>query len=381
MGKSTFANRLQSKFFRETYYPTHKSTVLLFNFQAKTDKAKAILDEYGGLSAKQLIAQNNDIQLSPLLFQSYNKAPTEVRRRRSSASSRRSSASSTGNLGRRVIKNKYYSYKFLEEDETYVAPEISPISVELIDTPPFKPHLVVPFLEVSLYRNLDKDDLHNLANEPRKPVSTNPLLVASGASELDGNVNGYIFMYCAVPSLNPPAYEEVLVPTSSSNSVCLSPVSSRSEESLSVLELIRGAILDAWREYRNYQKKWAKGKEGDVYSLVYGIKQLWKMKNHEEEQNKLEELRNISSHLDELTSDPSSPDAPPPIIIVCTHAKHEGASPLLIENGKKMANQWKSSFILIDNEFDENVQETISLVIRELLEREKLQKLKKKLWA
>ena len=69
--------------------------------------------------------------------------------------------------------------------------DVGPILVELIDTPSFNPQQVVPFLEASLYTNLDKEILGNLANEPRKPVSTNPLLVASGASELNGNINGY----------------------------------------------------------------------------------------------------------------------------------------------------------------------------------------------
>jgi len=382
VGKSTFANNLYSKFFRETYYPTHKSTILMFDYIAKTKKAKSILDEYGGLEAKKVIMANNDVQLAPAIFQSYTKGITDPKKRRSSSNG----------SGSKLIKNKIYSYKFPDmkqytsavEDTNYTEPTISPILIELIDTPPFRPELVVPFLEVSLYRNLDKEDLHNLANEPRRPVSTNPLLVASGASELDGNVNGYIFMYSAVPSFNPPSYEEVLSPTVSQNSAVsahsnISSSSNSSENPLTLLDIMRGAILDAWTEYRNYQKKWKKGSEGDVYSLIYNIKQLWKMKSDEEEQQKLAELRKISNRLDDLDIDPSSPDAPPPILIVCTHSKHVGASPNLIEAGKEMANNWKSSFILVENENSENVEESVALLLREIVEREKLQKLRKKL--
>lgn len=379
VGKSTFANNIYSKFFRETYYPTHKSTILLFEYLAKTEKARTILDEYGGLEGKKLITQGNDIQLSPTIFQSYTRGIVEVKKRRSSSSG----------SGGKLIKNQYYSYKYPDakanssaiSDDSYTTPQTSPILIELIDTTPFKPELVVPFLEVSLYRNLDKEDLYNLANEPRRPVSTNPLLVASGASELDGNVNGYIFMYSAVPSLNPPSYDDVLSPATSRNSAVseTSTSSGPSEDPLTLLEIMRGAILDAWREYRNYQKKWKKGSEGDVFSLVYGIKQLWKMKSFEEEQQKLTELRKISSILDDIDLDPSSEDSPPPILIVCTHAEHIGKSPKLIEAGKKLANDWKSSFILVENENRVNVEESIALLIREIVERRKLQKLRKKL--
>jgi hypothetical protein len=373
VGKSTFANRLHFKFFRETYYPTHKSTLILFPFQPQGEKTRTILDEYGGIEGKKRISLKNDILLSPSIFQSYNKPAGEVRRRRNS------------NSGSRGPKSIYYSYQFKDQpDVKYTPPEISPIQIELIDTPPFKADLVVPFLEVSLYRNLDKEDLHNLANEPRRPVSTNPLLVASGASELDGNVNGYIFMYSAVPTLNPPSYDEILE-TATSNSSNVDPdqlfiatvKSNPVETSFEILDIMRGAILDAWREYRNYQSKWKKGSEGDVYSLLYGVKQLWKTKSTESEQKRIQELRKISSHLDEIDIDASSPEAPPPILIVCTHGSHEGRSPTLIEDGKRLAQKWKSPFIVIDNETNENVEETLALLIREIVEREKLQKKRK----
>lgn len=374
VGKSTFANKLQSKFFRETYYPTHKSTILLFPYDPSTHKACALLDEYGGIEAKKVIAQEGDILLSPSIFQSYNKmASPEVRKKR------RNSTSS------KLLRNTYYSYKFNDKpEEDYTPPVISPIQIELIDTPPFKADLVVPFLEVSLYRNLDREDLHNLADEPRRPVSTNPLLVASGASELDGKVNGYIFMYSAVPSINPPSYDEILEPASS-NSTNTDPdqlfigtvKSNPTETSFSLLEIMRGAILDAWREYRNYQSRWNKGSEGDVYSLLYGVKQLWKNKSIESEQKRIQELRKLSSHLDEIDIDASSPEAPPPILVVCTHCQHEGRSPTLIEDGKQLAQKWKAPFILMDNDTGENVEETLALLIREIIEREKLQKKKR----
>lgn len=382
VGKSTFANLVYSKFFRETYYPTHKSTMILFDFKPNSDRAKCLLDEQGGVKARKLINKNLDLILSPILFQSFCS--------RSALEDRSFSSKS------KVIKNEYYSQKYEPTSmvDDYVPPTISPITVELIDTPPFKPDMVVPFLEVSLYRNLDKEDLHNLANEPRRPVSTNPLLVASGASELDGNVDGYIFMYSAVPNLTPPSYDDVNNDNSNDNNDKdeeednnnnnndktghkVKNINKQQDEQLNLLEIIRGAIFDAWREYRTYQRKKKKGEEGDVYSLVYGIKQLWKHKSIQDEQKRLDELRSISTHLDDLNIDPSSPDSPPPILIVCTNAKHPYHSPLLIEEGKKLANEWKSSFILVDNELQTNVDETFSLLIREIIERKKLQKRKK----
>ncbi|KAH3672742.1 hypothetical protein WICMUC_004148 [Wickerhamomyces mucosus] len=373
VGKSTFANRMHSKFFRETYYPTHKSTMLLFDYFAQTLKSKAVLDEYGGLEGKSIVTADNDLLLSPTIFQSYTKNVSSESKKR-----RNSNGSNT-----KLIKNNYYNYKYANYYGNYHEPLISPISIELIDTPAFRPDMVVPFLEVSLFRNLDKEDLHNLANEPRKPVSTNPLLVASGSGELDGNVNGYVFMYSAVPSSNPPSYDESLNPTkvpavdtTSSEDTTQEEIIYR--ETLGILELMRGAIYDAWREYRNYQKRWEKGQEGDVYSLVYGIKQLWKMRSIEEEQRKLQELRKISYELDTLNTDPSSPESPPPIIIVCTHCNHPGAAPFLIDQGKNLANAWKSSFIMIDNQDNKNVEESLALIIREIVEKENLQKLRKK---
>lgn len=372
VGKSTFANNLHSQYFRETYYPTHRSTILLFPFQPQESISRALLDEAGGLEGKRVISKDTGVLLSPTIFQSYNKHTNEGRKRRNSSSTK--------------LKNGYYSYKYTDlSSPDYVPPQISPIQVELIDTPPFKPDLVVPFLEVSLYRNLDERDLHNLANEPRRPVSTNPLLVASGASDLDGKVDGYIFMYSAVPTYNPPSYDEVLEDSPPASNEGDDPdqmfigtvKSNESDTSLSVLEIMRGALLDAWKEYRNYQSKWKKGSEGDVYSLVYGIKQLWKTKSAESERKKIEELRKISSHLDEIDIDAGSPEAPPPMLVVCTHAHHEGRSEKLMQEGKELAQKWKSSFIMLDNDTGYNVEETLALMIREIVEREKLQKRKK----
>ncbi|KAH3683188.1 hypothetical protein WICPIJ_005833 [Wickerhamomyces pijperi] len=391
VGKSTFANRLQSHYFRETYYPTHSATKILFDYLPGTTKAKALMDEYGGLQGKREISQlsgngeGDMVVLSPVVFQSYNKYSDSV------LENIRKSSKKAG-----FLRNEIYGYHYKPEDlrcpvPHYHAPELTAVSVEIIDTPAFRKDMIVPFLEVSLFRNLDKEDLRGLADEPRRPVSTKSLLVASGSGELDGKVDGYVFMYSAVPdsSSNPPSYEQAItpVPSAATNTSSLSEQtndtsilkrrsslpSSDQTDSFSVLEVMRTALYDAWQEYRSYQKKWKKGAEGDIYSLVYGLKQLWKMKNQEEQQRKLQELRQYSSNLESLNWDPANPESPPPIIIVCTHCDHPGASPLLVEAGKTLAGLWCCGFVQCDNETGQGVDEVLALMIRECIERKKLQ--------
>lgn len=369
VGKSTFANHLQSHYFRETYYPTRKPTKILFDFVPQTIQSKSLMDEYGGLQAKALISNDldTDIVFSPVVFQSYNRSLSGT-------------ASENVKKGSKkiMLKNDLYGYLYKDLQcplPHYHAPQYTPVSVEIIDTPAFRKDMVVPFLEVSLFRNLDKEDLHGLADEPRRPVSTNPLLVASGSGELDGRVDGYVFMYSAVPSSNPPSYDDVISPMFSPATTTETSAAESAEEpdSLAVLEIIRTALYDAWREYRSYQRKWKKGAEKDIYSLVYGLKQLWKMKSSEEQQRQLSELRSYSSKLDQVNWDPSDPLAPPPIIIVCSHTAHPAASPLLIDAGRRLAGLWRCGFVSCDSETGQGVQEVMALMVRECVERKKIQ--------
>ncbi|CAI7488633.1 CGH_1_collapsed_G0056830.mRNA.1.CDS.1 [Saccharomyces cerevisiae] len=51
-----------------------------------------------------------------------------------------------------------------------------------------------------------------------------------------------------------------------------------SDGGFELLKVIRNCILDAWTEFRNYEKRWEEGKEDDIYSLVYSLRHLWSKK-------------------------------------------------------------------------------------------------------
>ena len=262
--------------------------------------------------------------------------------------------------------NRFNDVNHFKLPLNYIPPTYAPIKIDIIDTPGFSPDNVVPFLEVSLFRNLGKSILHGLADEPRQPVSTTSLLVASGASELNGKIDGYILVYSAVPELNhiggPPEYEDEV------SEIYTETVSDGGFE---LLKVIRNCILDAWTEFRNYEKRWEEGKEDDIYSLVYSLRHLWS-KNGKEKSAKLEQLRSYNTKLKSIELDPSSPDSPPPCIIVCSHVNHELASPMLIEMGRQLATTWKYGFVGIDSMDDLNVDVVISLLIKEISEKMKL---------
>lgn len=264
----------------------------------------------------------------------------------------------------------------------YVPPVYSPILIDIIDTPGFKPDMVVPFLEVSLFANLDKNILRGLADEPRQPVSTTSLLVASGASELNGKIDGYVFVYSAIPELShlisPPSYDfsntnkDVanlsIDKTKTNESIPWSSYTKKKDGGFSLLDVIRDCILDAWAEFRDYQRRWEMGQEDDVYSLFYTLKHMWKAEK--DRSTKIQELRSYKTTLNSIETDPSSPDSPPPCLIVCTHTKDNMASPLLIEKGRQLATQWKCGFVALDNLEDYNVDVALSLLIREIAEKE-----------
>ncbi|KAI5959821.1 uncharacterized protein KGF55_005053 [Candida pseudojiufengensis] len=304
-GKTTIISKLTLGSYRETYYPTNQITPILFNYVPESIQAKEIL-----INSNLEVGHN--INLSHILK---NKK----------------------NVGSFVKNNQYYHINESKD-------EITPILVELIDTPSFNPQKVVPYLEESLYTNLDKEILHNLANEPRRPVSTNPLLVASGASELNGNVNGYFFVYSAIPSYNPPSYE------TQANEL-------PNNHTFKLLPTIKDALNDAWEEYNTFKRDWAKGEESDIFSFKFAFKNI------------LNSGKSKSTELiDQLYENSSNS---PPIWIICTQSKNELASSQLIEDGKKLSNQWKCGFVAIDNVHDD-VDIILSLMIRDILQKQKL---------
>lgn len=473
-GKTTLVSRLTVNIAHEVHYPTRKQNNWLFAFKPSTLVSRTLLDENSHermLLRSQNIEPifqspqvNSHILLSPLVYQSFlndwkhvknlasngskitesttMKASNQYYAYTPSAGAQTKSYNTRTNSDTNIInslKNSDNSTS-IKLPSSYDPPDYTPVTIDIIDTPGFNPDMVVPFLEVSLFRNLDKSVLKGLASQPRVPVSTTSLLVASGASELNGKVDGYIFVYSAVPELNhdvnPPDYaadskNESTIEAISSNessemkftpgsnkpvasaentandsdtnetkceytintgirkpvhrdstSSVTSTSSSRKNSwstyqglqdgGFSLLSIIRNCILDAWTEFRNYQKRWAEGQEGDVYSLMYSLKHVWKSEN--ERNNKLRQLRSFQTELDSIGLNPESPDSPPPMMIVATHANDPLSSPVLIEWGKDQAMQWNCGFVALDSAEDYNVDEAMSLMVREIVEKERLTK-------
>lgn len=419
-GKTSFISRLTLRIVHEAHYPTKNQNNWLFEFIPHSKLARAILDEqpHERLLSRtpssekltpifQSPAITPYVQLSPLSFQFFRDNYTHLK-------NTQKNKVPNSNVLKKTRNTTLYDYYNSSNNDSYISPEFEtrvspnrkrpetirmsnvlprnyippqycPISIDIIDTAGFKPDMVVPFLEVSLFRNLDKSILKGLANQPRVPVSTTSLLVASGASELNGKIDGYILVYSAIPELNhhivpePPTYKE---PTSvpiddESNSVNtkndLSQEDIPTGGGLSLLPVLRSCILDAWTEFRNYETGWKNGQEEDVYSLIHSLKNIWK--SQESEQSKIariNKLRKFKTELDSINLDPASPDSPPPFVIICTHINAPLASPLLIQKGKQLAAQWNSSFVGVDSIDDFNIDVALSLIIRDISEKKYL---------
>lgn len=340
-GKTSIITKLEQGIYTDTYYPTNRVNTSMFAYTASTEYGKLLMSSNGGFG------QMETIVLSPVL---YNMKKSFV--------PKRSKAVTTTNGKEVIIHNKtelYRSYTYKEDKALHV----TPVLVEMIDTPAYKSNFI-PFLESSLYTNLDKDILKNLANEPRRHVLTMPLLVASGAGELNGMVDGYFYVYSAVPSYNPPTYDE--------------HKQDDTTNSLEVLKKIKASIDEAWKEFYTYKVKWEQGKESDIYSLKGALKNLVSSKTVDEIQSSKMNNRGFYKTLLEYPTDPSDPSCPPPIWIICTHCKNQLASQTLIADGKRMASEWRCGFAAIDIT-DNSVENTVALMIREIAERKRLQKL------
>lgn len=431
-GKSSWISRLTVNIVHEVHYPTRKQANWLFDFIPHSTLAKTILDRQaherilqrtqGSQEPEPLFSSPSitpHILLSPLVFQSFINDFAYVRSQYKNRS--------TNHIKSITLKSRdtpFYQYMAPDKDlideklvntitnsnvnilrsissstssispsrsmedpfelpANYIPPRYTPISIDIVDTPGFNPDMVVPFLEVSLFTRLDKRVLRGLADEPRQPVSTTSMLVASGASELNAKIDGYIFVYSAVPELNqeidPPEYNDIKNSSQNTGSDNDTPVlrkdswssyNKMSDGGFSLLEIMRNCILDAWTEFRDHERRWEMGKEGDVYSFVYNFKSMWKAEK--QRRTKLAELRSFNQKLSSLDLDPSSPDSPPPCLIICTHLHDAMASPVLVEWGRSLATKWKCGYVALDNMDDYNVDVATSLIIREIVEKNKL---------
>ncbi|KAG0668588.1 hypothetical protein C6P45_004559 [Maudiozyma exigua] len=439
-GKTSFISRLTLNIVHESHYPTRDQTNWLFDYIPHSKLAKTILD---GQAHERLLRRTPNSQrlepifksplvspnvlLSPLVFQAFIDNYTTIKMQSKSkatssnffmknldlkktnsngdstkdknlqvryasnniASSTNSSSSNSSLSTSNASQTGVQMNQIIEDTDStvpknYIPPSYSPIPIDIIDTPGFNPQMVVPFLEVSLFRNLDKSILKGLANEPRQPVSTRSLLVASGASELNGKIDGYILVYSAIPEVS--HHSLSLPPGYSDDSTGAKSHSSNQEQSAEtnaggypILSNIRSCILDAWAEYVNYKDAWEKGKEDDIYSLLHNFKNIWKSQESESTKNsKIKDLRTFKTTLPRIDLNPASPTSPPPCIIICTHVNEPLASPVLIKKGRDLATQWNCGFVGVNNISDFNVDVALSLIIKEIVEKEKLLSQRKK---
>lgn len=346
-GKSSVVSKLTLGQYRDTYYPTHLVMPILFSYSPATPLARAILDEHDTKHSLAFLSAVSAVCLSPVIYQAYSKTLKQDKHGPSA-------------------KNDVYQ-TFLHESATYVPPQVSPMLVELVDTPAYNPTMVVPFLEASLYRKLDRDVLHRLADEPRRPVLTNPLLVASGASEMNGAIDGYFFVYSAVPTSSPPAYDSAVAELTEL----------LQESTLTLLPSIKETLDEAWREYNLFRTRWELGKESDIFSLKTALKNMFRDSSlaGTDAQRRTARSWLHNRQLPANPQDPADPNCPPPMWILCTHANSPLVSPTLVETGKKLAKSWKCGFAAID--CDEEVDAALALMIREIVERRKLRRKRK----
>lgn len=362
-GKTALISKLTSGSYSDTYYPLRQANPVLFNYVASQDASKTVMDQTRGADAMQALLKRDNVLVSPVIYQALQNGYKTTQ---------------TGEPGPVSAANAIYA-SYSENSDGNTVSGVTPVLTELIDTPAFNPSQVVPFLEVSLYMKLDKDVLHKLADIPRQPVSTNPLLVASGAGEMNGSVDGYFLVYNAIPSVDPPAYENTDTSSDASTSSCESGCSynedgtlkhvtmhsSAHDESFSLLPIIKDALDEAWKEYYTYKTRWQLGEEHDVFLIKSALRNMWSARSATPKRTDTIDLMDTSV-------DPASPLCPPPVWIVCTNAKSPLASPKLILDGKKLAQLWRCGFMAVDA--SENVDDVLSLMIRELAERRNLRR-------
>lgn len=419
-GKTSIVSRLTVDLVHEVHYPTRKQTNWLFTFKPSGPVARFLLDRKPHARLKARIGQEVDspligspeinpyVLLSPFIYDGIMREYKNVKDHKlkddtllkkdnniyryldSHDDINDKNVNLLTNTSGNIVSDRRRSDSLLEggrdkhnlptfRKKGYIPPSYTDISVDIIDTPGFNPDMVVPFLEVSLFSRLSKTILKGLADEPRKPVSTQSILVASGTAELNGRVDGYILVYSLVPGLNkidePPSYESVdsgsrdMTPSESAGSNSKSRKNSWTDfedGGFNLLTTIRNCFIDAWREYRNYQKLTKDSAERDIYNLMQNLKQMWKTDLHSKERDRYK----MADGLKEINMEPDSPDGPPPIIIVGTHLFHELSSPVLLQWGKDLALQWNCGFVAVDSMTDNNVDVALSMLLREIVERD-----------
>lgn len=385
------------------YYPTVQNSPTLIQFQPKSAKARALLDvnatldELEGISiignkeykltqrvldavaeATTVIPSESDVPLvssASILARTLNcydldytqpdYFETDLMTSLSPISSPIASYS-IGSHSDPYLKKVMSGWQSDEEAGTpqYRPPVTTPILVELIDTSGVQRNDLIPFLEKGLDSKLAKDVLRNLINEADTASRSRvkPLLTGSGMSELNAAMDGYLLCYSCVPETAneaaPPSYDDAIASsTAGSDDSQLQSGTENGYEPIEILKALYTAIMEAWKQYTYYQIGWEEGKEFDVYSLNYSFKHLWKK-------------RTLQKNMSERMVTEKAKQMMPPILIAVTHVDHELASPILIERGRQLADEWNCGFIEVSCEFDNwrNVEETLAFLIRDRIE-------------
>lgn len=296
----------------------------------------------------------------------------------------------------------------------YRAPVTTPILVELIDTPGVLKEDLIPFLERSLDNRLSRDILSNLANEYNTNYRSRvkPLITGSGISDLNAAVDGYIIFYSCVPEFEntdvippPPMYDDnednnrhagTANPSTTPGIPIVGKGASigntstqandtmrreRKEEraretdtglaAIEILESLYASIMEAWKEYHRYHYSWEVGKEYDSLSLSSSFKQLWKNKDKARDLKELQDpaqRKKMEAYIEQQLGS----DLRPPVVVVCSHIDSPYAAPLLVEKGRRLAEQWGCSFVQMSCAYETetwvNVEETLAIAVRESVE-------------
>ena len=254
----------------------------------------------------------------------------------------------------------------------YQPPYITNILIDIIDTPAFNLQSMIPFLEASLFRdNLGVPYLQQENNRTSFNDTIGTMLTFSGSSELNGKIDAYVLVYSCYPSINePPTYfnsnemydfdsdDEVFstddIKRKSRKKKEKNKMFYNSDDSIQTEEhllqdiiTMKEMLCDAWKNYKTYIEQWEKGAEGDIYSLMYNMRKKWESTS---------KTKKTNAAIDEDM---------PPIIIVATHTVDELASPILLEEGKKLATEWGCSFIACDNYVDYQCEEALGVIVAE----------------
>ncbi|CDK28587.1 unnamed protein product [Kuraishia capsulata CBS 1993] len=374
-GKTSMIYRATTGRSSETYYPTTTNRPTLFEFYPRSQKSRVLLDTDANLHDLQPLLEDNTMVLpvSILKADSGNDktSSTSPRSAHIPVNDNSTQAPHKSTKQQSKLKNSIYAIRHTQGESSR---EITPILLELIDTSPAKQEQLIPFIEASLDIKLSPDILHNLATDMRREHSVKPLIVGSGAGDLNGAVDGYFLVYSSVPNILPPSYE--VSPTSTtradgkrnSDVSFLESVDVRSANSnpVELIKMIKICVGEAWREFKRYKSAWDLGKEGDIYSLSYSVKTLWKRNKKKQESSIPEEVPSENMFDRELKDRDL-----PPMCIICTHSDSDMKSPKLISRGKQLAKMWDCGFVEVSGSNGENIEEAISMVIRDIVERQR----------